>query len=134
MSVEKEIVDELNTVLRRLRKSEQKIAAMDSSDKLEVVKRLINLEESIKEIRDSISVPELIITGDTTIDDIQSEKLMSDRAINVLRRSKCKTINDITKYSLIELLSMRNVGKASIDEILAFLNTYGFTLNQQTQA
>ena len=126
MSVEREIIDELDEVLASIRRAEQTIIVKDSSNKLKVVNKLMDLEESIKSIKNEITLPALDITEDTLIIDLQSEKLLSARTGNILRRSGCDTIKDITSHTTRELLGMRNMGKKSADEIIEFLRHNGF--------
>lgn len=51
MSVERDIIDELDVVLANIRRAEQNIIGKDSSDKLKVVNRLVDLEETVKSIK-----------------------------------------------------------------------------------
>ena len=109
MSVERDIIDELDAVLVNIRRAEQNIIGKDSSDKLKVVNRLVGLEETVKSIKNEITVPTLEITKDTLIEEIQREKLLSVRAGNVLRREGCKTIEDVINNTAYELSIMRNM-------------------------
>lgn len=130
MSAERDIIDELDAVLANIRRAEQNIIGMDSSDKMKVVNRLVDLEETVKSIKNEIIIPTLDITGDTLIEEVQKEKLLSVRAANVLKRSGCKTIADITSHTVYELSIMRNMGKKGVDEIVEFLRCNGFSPKQ----
>ena len=77
MSVERDIIDELDVVLANIRRAEQNIIGKDSSDKLKVVNRLVDLEETVKSIKSEILIPTLDITEDTLIEELQREKLLS---------------------------------------------------------
>lgn len=68
MSVERDIIDELDVVLANIRRAEQNIIVKDSSDKLKVVNRLVDLEETVKSIKNEITIPTLDITEDTLIE------------------------------------------------------------------
>ena len=131
MSVERDIVEELDVVLASIRNAEKNIIGKDSLDKLKVVGRLVDLEEAVRDIKNDISIPTLDITEDTLLEDISREKLLSVRATNVLRRSGCKTVGDVTKYTVRELSVMRNMGNKNIDEIVSFLNANGFFLKRE---
>ncbi len=131
MSVERDIVEELDAVLASIRNAEKNIIGKDSSDKLKVVGRLVDLEEAVKDIKNDISIPTLDITEDTLLEEVSRERLLSVRASNVLRRSGCKTVGDITKHTVRELSVMRNMGNKNIDEIVNFLNTNGFSLKRE---
>ena len=130
MSVERDIVEELDVVLASIRNAEKNIIVKDSSDKLKVVGKLVNLEEAVKDIKNDISIPTLDITEDTLLMDVSREKLLSVRATNVLMRSGCKTVGDVTKHTAQELSVMRNMGNKNIDEIVSFLNANGFSLKR----
>lgn len=133
MSVERDIIDELDAVLANIRRAEQNIIGKDSSDKLKVVNRLVDLEETVKSIKNEITIPILEITKDTLIEEIQREKLLSVRTGNVLRRSMCKTVGDITNHTAYEISIMRNMGKKGADEVIEFLRLHGFAPKQYSK-
>ncbi len=126
MSIERDIVEELDTVLVSIRRAEQNIIGKDSSDKLSVVSKLVDLEESVKAIRNDITIPALDITKNTLIEELQQEKILSVRAGNVLRRSGCKTIGDVIKHTVREISVMRNMGPKAANEVIEFLKANGF--------
>ena len=130
MSVERDIIDELDAVLANIRRAEQNIIGKDSSDKLKVVSRLVDLEETIKSIKNEITVPVLNITEDTSIEELQKEKLLSIRTANVLKHSGCKTVKDITSHTAYEISAMRNMGKKGADEVIELLQFNGFSPRQ----
>lgn len=76
MSVERDIIDELDAVLANIRRAEQNIIGKDSPNKLKVVTRLVDLEETVKSIKNEIIIPTLDITEDTLIQEVQKEKLL----------------------------------------------------------
>lgn len=140
MSVERDIVDEIDAVIARIRRAEQNIITMDYPDKLRVVGQLVDLEESVKSIRNKITVPEqeiamakIVITEDTLIEALQRENLLSERVANILRRSGCETIKDILGHTTNEILNMRHMGKKSADEIIEFLKLFGFSLKHSKE-
>ena len=133
MSVERDIIDELDAVLANIRRAEQNIIGKDSSDKLKVVNRLVDLEETVKSIKNEITIPTLDITENTLIEELQREKLLSVRVSNSLRREGCKTIKDITNHTAYEISIMRNMGKKSADEVIEFLRLHGFAPKQYSK-
>ena len=133
MSVERDIVEELDVVLASIRNAEKNIRGKDSSNKLKVVSKLVDLEEVVKAIRNDITIPALEVTKDTLIEELQSEKMLSVRAGNVLRRSGCKTVGDITNNTVHEITIMRNMGKKAADEIIEFLTANGFSLKGKNE-
>ncbi len=128
MDVKKDIIKELDDVLASIRKAEQNIIGADSSDKLKVVKKLIDLESNIKDIKKDVTTPRPTVTPNTLIRDLRDENLLSGRAANVLLRSGFESIEDITKHTAIEIKNMRNVGPTIADEIIIFLEDNGFAL------
>jgi DNA-directed RNA polymerase alpha subunit len=133
MSVERDIVEELDVVLASIRNAEKNIIGKDSSDKLEIVKRLVDIEETVKAIRNDISIPALKVTENTLIEELEREKMLSVRSGNILRRSGCKTIGDITNHTVREITIMRNMGKKAADEIIRFLTANGFSLKGENE-
>lgn len=133
MSVERDIVDELDVVLANIRRAEQNIIGKDSSDKLKVVSRLVDLEETVKSIRGEITIPTLEVTEHTLIEELQREKMLSVRVGNSLRREGCKTVKDIISHTAYEISIMRNMGKKGADEVIEFLRLNGFSPKQGSE-
>ena len=133
MSVERDIIDELDVVLANIRRAEQNIIGKDSSDKLKVVNRLVDLEETVKSIKNDY-YSNTDITEDTRIEELQRKKLLSVRVGNSLRREGCKTIKDITNHTAYEISIMRNMGKKSADEVIEFLRLNGFSPKQSRES
>ena len=134
MRVERDIINELDVVLANIRRAEQNIIGKDSSDKLKVVNRLVDLEETVKSIKSEIIIPTLDITEDTLIEELQREKLLSGRVGYSLRREGCKTIKDITNHTAYEISIMRNMGKKGGDEVMEFLRLNGFSPKQSKES
>lgn len=133
MSVERDIVDELDVVLANIRRAEQNIIGKDSSDKLKVVSRLVDLEEIVKSIKSEITIPTLDVTEHTLIEELQREKLLSVRVGNSLRRDGCKTVKDVISHTAYEISIMRNMGKKGADEVIEFLRLNGFSPKQGSE-
>ena len=133
MSVERDIIDELDIVLANIRRAEQNIIGKDSSDKLKVVSRLVDLEETVKSIKSEITIPTLEITEGTLIEELQREKLLSVRVGNSLRREGCKTVKDVISHTAYEISTMRNMGKKGADEVIEFLRLNGFSPKQGSE-
>lgn len=133
MSVERDIVDELDGVLASIRRAEQNIIGKDSSDKLKVVSRLVDLEETVKSIESEITIPTLDVTEHTLIEELQREKMLSVRVGNSLRREGCKTVKDIASHTAYEISIMRNMGKKGADEVIEFLRLNGFSPKQGSE-
>lgn len=133
MSVERDIIDELDGVLANIRRAEQNIIGKDSSDKLKVVSRLVDLEETVKSIKSEITIPTLEVTEHTLIEELQREKMLSVRVGNSLRREGCKTVKDVISHTAYEISIMRNMGKKGADEVIEFLRLNGFSPKQESE-
>ena len=131
MSVERQITKEIDAVLSCIRRAEANIIGMDAANKMDIVEKLVGMEESVKAIKADVSIPELQITKDTPIRDLMEEGILSVRASNVLMRSGCSTIEDVTKRTSDEIATMRNMGKKAYEEVLEFLNKNGFEIKSE---
>lgn len=131
MGVDREIANVLDELLDCTRRAEQRIIYMDTTDKLKVVSKLVDLEESIKDIRNDVTSSIIEITKDTTIEELKRENLLSTRTANALIWAMYKTVGDITKHTKNELKIIRNMGRKSLDEILEFIRVNGFVLSDK---
>ena len=131
MSTDREIVNVLDELLDCIKIAEQRIVYLDTTDKLKVVSKLVDLEESIKDIRNDITVPIIKITKDTTIEELKRENLLSTRTANALIWASYATVGDITKHTKNELKIVRNMGRKSLEEILEFIRVNGFVLSDK---
>ena len=53
---------------------------------------------------------------------------LSQRSYNCLKRAGIHTVDDLVKKSEDDMLRVRNLGRKSLDEIIAKLNSYGLGL------
>ena len=51
---------------------------------------------------------------------------LSVRSYNCLKRAGIHTIEDLTKKAEDDMLKVRNLGRKSLDEVIAKLRSYGF--------
>ena len=59
------------------------------------------------------------LTGEMSIDELE----LSVRSFNCLKRAGINTIGELTGKSYDEMLKIRNLGKKSLDEVVAKLET-----------
>lgn len=59
-----------------------------------------------------------------SIDDMD----LSVRSYNCLKRANIQTIGDLTRRTMDDMLKVRNLGKKSLDEIIARLESFGLSL------
>lgn len=62
----------------------------------------------------------------TPIDDLD----LSIRAHNCLLRAGIKTLGDIRNRTIVDLMNIRNLGRKSLEEILAVANSYGIKIEE----
>ena len=88
--------------------------------------RIDCLEAAVSQMKDLVD--EEISNADKSSLDVSIEKLgLSIRITHSLRRSGYRTLEDLASANLTryDLLSMRNIGEQSVDEITAVLAEYG---------
>ena len=56
---------------------------------------------------------------------------LSVRSYNCLKRANIHTVEDLTKKTEDDMLKVRNLGRKSLDEVIAKLDSYGLALRQQ---
>ena len=56
---------------------------------------------------------------------------LSVRSYNCLKRANIHTVEDLTKKTEEDMLKVRNLGRKSLDEVIAKLDSYGLSLRQQ---
>ena len=56
---------------------------------------------------------------------------LSVRSYNCLKRANIHTVDDLTKKTVDDILKVRNLGRKSLDEVIAKLNSYGLSLTEK---
>ena len=130
MSKERDTYKELNSLAASIRKAGRNIAKIDASNELKVVDKLIDLENTVKSIIDSIVVPEFTITEDTSIEYLREGKLLPAIICNRLHRVGIENIRDITNKSAFDICALPDIGKKYIHTLTEFLEEHGFSLKQ----
>ena len=64
---------------------------------------------------------------DLTIDELD----LSVRSFNCLKRAGINTVEDLTNKSEEDMMKVRNLGRKSLEEVIAKLNSFGFTLKKE---
>lgn len=100
---------------------------------LKVVRLLLLYIE--KNMNDGDTIIDIIKPQPNYIDTIYSKNLyllnMSFRTSNCLKRAGKNTVGDVAKLTEKELMSIRNFGKRSFDEVVTALAEYGITLKDE---
>ena len=58
---------------------------------------------------------------------------LSVRSFNCLKRAGINTVEDLTNRSEDDMMKVRNLGKKSLDEVIAKLDSLGFTLRKEEE-
>ena len=58
---------------------------------------------------------------------------LSVRSFNCLKRAGINTVEDLTQMSEDDMMKVRNLGRKSIDEVVAKLNSLGFDLKREDE-
>ena len=66
---------------------------------------------------------------ETTIEDMD----LSVRSYNCLKRAGISTVEDLTKKSESDLAKVKNLGKRSLEEVIAKLQSYGLSLRNDEE-
>ena len=56
---------------------------------------------------------------------------LSVRSYNCLKRANIHTVDDLTKKTVDDMLKVRNLGRKSLEEVIAKLNSYGLSLTEK---
>ncbi|MBO4262442.1 MAG: DNA-directed RNA polymerase subunit alpha [Clostridia bacterium] len=91
----------------------------------------IHLFELIEIMSGPIVVPPKIdqikLIREKTIEEMD----LSVRSYNCLKRANIHNVDDLTKKTEEDMLKVRNLGKKSLDEVIAKLNSYGLSLMKE---
>lgn len=66
---------------------------------------------------------------DLTIDELD----LSVRSFNCLKRAGINTVEDLINKSEEDMMKVRNLGRKSLEEVIAKLNSFGFTLKRDDE-
>mgnify|MGYP000550885858 FL=1 len=66
---------------------------------------------------------------ETSIEDLE----LSVRSFNCLKRAGIATVEDLTNKSESDMMKVRNLGKKSLDEVIAKLHSLGLNFRQEDE-
>jgi len=96
-----------------------KVFTKFSPEDIEIEGELISREEKEKSEKEKIL--------NKTIEELD----FSVRSYNCLKKSNVNTLRDLVKYSPMEVIKIKNLGKKSLDEIKEKITKYGFVLGEK---
>ena len=91
---------------------------VDLSEETNVVEMMVEKDEKGKEKILEMTIEELDL---------------SVRSFNCLKRAGINTVNDLIEKSAEEMMKVRNLGKKSLEEVLAKIDSLGFSLNKNDE-
>ncbi len=106
--------------------------SMSSKVLIEHLELFLDLAEGVSEtesiMADKVS-DETSKVLDLTIDELD----LSVRSFNCLKRAGINTVEDLINKSEEDMMKVRNLGRKSLEEVIAKLNSFGFTLKKDDQ-
>ena len=105
-------------VYEYLQKEEHLELFIDLSEATRNTQVMIEKEESKKEK-----------VLETSIEDLE----LSVRSFNCLKRAGIATVEDLTNKSESDMMKVRNLGKKSLDEVIAKLHSLGLNFRQEDE-
>ncbi len=90
----------------------------------------LNLAEGVSE-SESIMTEKGNIEREKVLDMTIEDLDLSVRSFNCLKRAGINTIEDLTNKSEEDMMKVRNLGRKSLEEVIAKLASFGFTLKSE---
>ena len=96
---------------------------------IEHLELFLNLAEGVSEVENTLvdkSNTEKEKVLDLTIDELD----LSVRSFNCLKRAGINTVEDLINKSEEDMMKVRNLGRKSLEEVIAKLDSFGYTLKK----
>ena len=106
--------------------------SMSSKVLIEHLELFLDLAEGVRETESIMAEKtdnEVSKVLDLTIDELD----LSVRSFNCLKRAGINTVEDLINKSEEDMMKVRNLGRKSLVEVIAKLNSFGFTLKKEDQ-
>ena len=103
--------------------------SMSAKVLIEHFELFLNLAEGVSEVESILAEKpdsEASKVLDLTIDELD----LSVRSFNCLKRAGINTVEDLTNKSEEDMMKVRNLGRKSLEEVIAKLDSFGFTLKK----
>ena len=91
----------------------------------------LDLTEGVSE-SESIMAEKSDTTKEKVLDLTIDELDLSVRSFNCLKRAGINTVEDLINKSEEDMMKVRNLGRKSLEEVIAKLNSFGFTLKKES--
>ena len=91
----------------------------------------VDLSDEARETETMIDKPDDVKgkTLEMTIEELD----LSVRSFNCLKRASINTVEDLTNRSEEDMMRVRNLGRKSLDEVIAKLDSLGLTLRKDDE-
>lgn len=106
--------------------------SMSAKVLIEHLELFLDLAEGISETKSIMAVKsdnEKEKVLDLTIDELD----LSVRSFNCLKRAGINTVEDLINKTEEEMMKVRNLGRKSLEEVIAKLDSFGFTLKKEDE-
>ena len=106
--------------------------SMSAKVLIEHFELFLNLAENVSEVGSIMaekSNDEVSKVLDLTIDELD----LSVRSFNCLKRAGINTVEDLIGKSEEDMMKVRNLGRKSLEEVIAKLDSFGFTLKKDNE-
>lgn len=104
--------------------------SMSAKVLMEHLELFLNLAEGISET-ESIMADKKVNEKEKVLDLTIDELDLSVRSFNCLKRAGINTVEDLIYKTEEEMMKVRNLGRKSLEEVIAKLNSFGFTLKKE---
>lgn len=109
--------------------------AFSGKEIVSLAAKILGEHISLFSLSDVMSGPIIVpsqVGQETKIREMNIEDMdLSVRSYNCLKRANIHTIDDLTKKTVDDMLKVRNLGRKSLDEVIAKLNSYGLSLMEK---
>ena len=92
----------------------------------------LNLTEGVSE-SESIMADTKVAENEKVLDLTIDELDLSVRSFNCLKRAGINTVADLIGKSEEDMMKVRNLGRKSLEEVIAKLDSFGFTLKKEDE-
>ena len=92
----------------------------------------LNLAENVSDT-ESIMAEKSDNTKEKVLDLTIDELDLSVRSFNCLKRAGINTVEDLINKSEMDMMKVRNLGRKSLEEVIAKLASFGFSLKKDDE-
>ena len=106
--------------------------SMSAKVLIEHFELFLDLAEGVSEV-ESIMAEKIDSEKEKVLDLTIDELDLSVRSFNCLKRAGINTVEDLIGKSEEDMMKVRNLGRKSLEEVIAKLDSFGFTLKKESE-